>query len=126
MVAREAAQAHETIPERAQWAIEKTQPAHEKHKARLENLKGGLDLLTEILESLTVEECADFKCEEEHKCDNDNTMIFSPNQLCKGYKPRICHLAVRNGNVIIIPFWNESHSPILSSSHFLLPLKRHS
>ena len=51
---------HKTIPERAQWAIEKTQPAHEKHKARLESLKGGLDLLTEILESLTVEECADF------------------------------------------------------------------
>ena len=60
------------------------------------------------LECLTVEECADFKCEEEHKCDNDNTMIFSPNPLCKGYKPRICHLAVRNGNVIIIPFWNEN------------------
>ena len=55
-----------TTPERAQWAIKKTQPAHEKHKARLESLKGGLDLLTEILESLTVEECADFKYEEEH------------------------------------------------------------
>ena len=35
-------------------------------------------------------------------------MIFSPDPLCKGYKPRTWHLAVRNGNVIIIPFWNEN------------------
>ena len=66
---------YKTMPERAQWAIEQTQPAYEKHKARLESLKGGLDLLTEILESLTVEECTDFEYEEEHKCNNENTNV---------------------------------------------------